>query len=107
MAGSCEGVLVRFIALLTHLHTINGPKTEFMGTTSQNITNRTEKPIRNRSIESRASEKEADTIARWAKSEGMNVSDWIMKSNHSYTTIKNNKEILLDYLRKESLIFFR
>ena len=61
---------------------------------------------RNKSIGSRVSDKEYETIARWVKAEGVTGSDWLMKTIRTYTCVKNNKDILLDLLKKEQLNFF-
>jgi len=77
-----------------------------MNTIPKTATIGPEKRNRNKSIGSRVSDKEFATITRWAQSEGMSVSDWLMKAIKIYTVIKNDKELLLEILKKEQLNFF-
>jgi len=76
-----------------------------MNEISKTATKRLEKRNRNKSIGSRVSDKDFAIITRWAQSEGMSVSDWLMKAIKIYTVIKNDKELLLEILKKEQLQF--
>lgn len=77
-----------------------------MSQTSKTTTRQKKAIPRNKSIGSRVSDVEFATIAKWVKAEGMTGSDWLLKTIRTYTVVKNNKEILLDLLKKEQLNFF-
>ena len=76
-----------------------------MSTIPKTTTKRPEKRNRNKSIGSRVSDKDFATIIRWAQNEGMSVSDWLMKAIKTYTMIKNEKDLLIEILKKEQLNF--
>ncbi|MFM7682449.1 MAG: plasmid mobilization protein [Bacteroidota bacterium] len=77
-----------------------------MNNISKTNIKRPEKRNRNKSIGSRVSDKEFATITRWAQSEGMSVSDWLLKAIKIYTVIKNDKDLLNEMLKREQLNFF-
>jgi len=81
---------------LTLIQPVNRHKNSEMMNTQAKQT----KPTRNRSVGSRVSDRDFETIQKWSKAEGMNTSGWLMKTVHIYTKMKNDKQILLSALKK-------